>query len=62
MYDCVLQDMVSLEEELCRIGSYYINKGEVLLDPTLKHGGFRALPARDRLEVIQDILLLEQDF
>ena len=54
--------MKNLEDELCKIGSFYINKGEVLLDPTLKHGGSRALPARDRLEVIQDLLLHEQDF
>jgi hypothetical protein len=34
LYDCVFQDMKGLEEELIRVGSYYINKSEVLLDPT----------------------------
>jgi hypothetical protein len=34
MYDCTLQDMKCLEDELCKIGSYFIHKGEVLLDPT----------------------------
>ena len=34
VYDCVLQDIKTLEQELCRIASYYLNKTEVLLDPT----------------------------
>lgn len=34
MYDCVLQDMKCLEEELCKIGSLYLHKSELLLDPT----------------------------
>jgi hypothetical protein len=33
LYDCVLQDMHSIEEELCKLGSYFINKSEVLVDP-----------------------------
>lgn len=28
--------MSTLEEELCKIASYYINKAEVLTDPTSK--------------------------
>lgn len=32
LYDCVLQDMKGMEEELIKICSYYINKAEVLQD------------------------------
>jgi len=34
VYDCVLQDMKTLEDEICKIGSHYLNKTELLLDPT----------------------------
>ena len=30
LYDCVLQDMKGMEEELIKICSYFINKAEVL--------------------------------
>lgn len=43
MYDCVLQDMKFMEDELIKLGSYYINKSEVLIDPKK-----RPLPSRDR--------------
>ena len=39
IYDCVLQDMKCLEEELIKVGSYFIQKGEVLLDPYQKQKG-----------------------
>jgi hypothetical protein len=39
MYDCVLQDMKYLEEELCKIGSLYLNKSELLLDPSDQKSG-----------------------
>ena len=32
LFDCVLQDMKGMEEELIKICSYYINKAEVLQD------------------------------
>ena len=32
LYDCVLQDMKGVEEELIKICSYFINKSEVLQD------------------------------
>lgn len=32
LYDCVLQDMRGMEEELVKICSYYLHKAEVLLD------------------------------
>lgn len=34
IYDCVLQDMKYLEEELCKVGSLFLNKSELLLDPS----------------------------
>lgn len=34
MYDCVLQDMKCLEDELIKIASFFLHKSEVLLDPT----------------------------
>lgn len=34
MYDCVLQDMKLLEIELCKVGSLYLHRSELLLDPT----------------------------
>ena len=37
MYDCVMQDMNYLEEELCKIGSFYLQRSEKLLDPTIHH-------------------------
>lgn len=30
IYDCVLQDMQTLEQELCLIGSFFINSSEML--------------------------------
>ena len=57
MYDCVLQDMKFMEDELIKLGSYYINKSEVLIDPKK-----RPLPSRDRQEVMYDLLTQEADF
>lgn len=61
MYDCVLQDMQSLEGELCKIASFYLNKSELLLDPTAAGVG-KMVPAKDRLQVIDDILKFEAEF
>ena len=60
IYDCVFQDMKYFEEDLCKVGSYFIKKAEKLLDPS--SGGERPFPARDRLEVIQDMLINEAKF
>lgn len=58
--------MRGLEQELVRIGSYYINRSEVLLDPqgesTGTAAGSRPYPVKDRLEVLNDLLALEADF
>jgi len=53
--------MQSLEGELCKIASYYLNKSEVLLDPTITGVG-KNVPAKDRLQIIDDILKLEAEF
>jgi hypothetical protein len=34
IFDCVLQDMKYLEDELIKIGSLFLKKSELLLDPT----------------------------
>ena len=36
IYDCVFQDVKMIEEELLKIGSLYIQKSEVLQDPSQK--------------------------
>ena len=61
MWDCVLQDMKFLEDELIKIASFYLHKSEVLVDPS-SQGDQRPLPGRDRLEIIQDLLLKESEF
>jgi hypothetical protein len=54
--------MKGLEEEIVRIGSYYINKSELLLDPTENVSGNRPYPVKDRLEVLDDLLTCEAEF
>ena len=43
MYDCVLQDMQAFENELVKLGSFFLKKSEMLLDPAEQ-----PLPYRDR--------------
>lgn len=62
VYDCVLQDMKVLEDELCRIASHYLNKTEVLLDPTSQEQSERPFPLKDRMEIISDLLAKEAVF
>ena len=45
LYDCVLQDMQGMEEELVKICSYYIHKSEVLQDVHTE----KPHPGKDRL-------------
>lgn len=58
MYDCVLQDMKSFEENLIKIASFFMAKSEVLIDPQVE----KPVPAKDRLELIQDLLTAEATF
>jgi hypothetical protein len=52
--------MKMLEEELLKIGSLYIHRGEVLQDSSSK--AERAIPTKDRLQLLEDLLLREADF
>ena len=45
LFDCVLQDMKGIEEELIKICSFYINKAEVLQDVHTE----KPMPVKDRL-------------
>ena len=58
LYDCVLQDMKGLEDELIKIGSYYLSKSEVLQDPHSE----KPIPCKDRLELLDDLLTCESKF
>jgi len=58
MYDAVLQDMKVMEDDLIKIGSYFISKQEVLTDCTIE----KPYPQKDRLEVFQDLVLFEASF
>ena len=49
--------MKSLEDELIKVGSYFVNKSEVLLDPASK-----PLPIRDRSELLTHLLEGEAKF
>ena len=49
MYDCVLQDMKCIEDELLKIGSLFLHKSEVLLDPTTTSTHNRPQASKDRL-------------
>lgn len=58
MYECSLTDMRLLEQELLRIGSYYISKLEELYDSEID----KIVHSKDRQEVLCDLLKLELDF
>lgn len=58
LYDCVLQDMKGLEDELIKIASYYLSKSEVLQDPHSE----KPQPGKDRLEMLDDLLQCEARF
>lgn len=51
--------MKCLEEELCKIGSCYLSKAELLIDPT--DSKCRSIQ-RDRLEILHDLLVYEAEF
>lgn len=56
-YDCVLQDMTTLEDDLLQTGSFFIQKQEQLQDPTS-----RPVPLRDRQQLLLDLLSFEAQF
>ena len=51
LYDAVLSDIIDLEGELVRIGSYYILKNENTKENSL-----------DRMGVVEDLLELESQY
>jgi len=55
LYDAALADMGSMETEILKICSFYINKAEPLLDKDLKN----IYPAVDRLKILDEALEFE---
>jgi hypothetical protein len=58
LYDSVFPDMRSLETEILKICSFYINKAEPLLDNDLKN----MYPAVDRLKILEQALDYERQY
>jgi hypothetical protein len=58
MQECAMQDMRDLEEELLKIGSFYIAKHEHLVNTECE----RAFPHVDRITLLEDLLDKELDF
>ena len=58
IYEATLSDMKQLEDEFCKIGTYYIQKKEKLIVDTDKVPN----PFIDRTQVILDLFLNEFDF
>ncbi len=56
MYECALQDLNVLETDLLKIGSFYINKHESLIDTEAD----KPYPLVDRLSLLEDLLGWEQ--
>lgn len=57
MFDCSLADMVALDEQLLKVGTFFIRKNEQELD--LRKTKF---PLVDRFQLIQDLYEAELDF
>lgn len=58
MYECTLTDMQVLEQELLRIGSFYISKLEELYDTEVD----KVCHKKDRQQVMNDLLNCEMHF
>lgn len=58
MFDATFLDMRSIEQEMLKICSYYINKNEPLLDNDIRN----LYPSIDRLQILDDILELENEY
>lgn len=58
MYDSALHDMVSLEEEMIKVGTFYIQKQEYLIDVEVKE----PMASIDRGAVCTDLLEYEHHF
>lgn len=58
MYDATFADMRSLEQEMLKIVSFYINKIEPLQDKDLRN----ILPSVDRMGIVKDIVDCEERY
>ena len=58
LYDAALADMRVMETEILKICSFYINKSEPLLDNDIRN----MYPAVDRLQILQEVMSLENDY
>lgn len=58
MYECALSDMKDLEEEILKIGSYYITKHESLMVSENE----KPYPTIDRITLLEDLLEQELEF
>jgi hypothetical protein len=58
LYECAMQDMRDLEDEMLKIGSYYIAKHEYLVNTEIE----KAYPLVDRMSLLEDLLKSELDF
>jgi hypothetical protein len=58
LYECALTDMQAIEQEIIRLGSYYISRMEDLQDTEFE----RAYHRKDRQEVLRDLLACESKF
>lgn len=57
MYDCALDDLVNLDKELLKVGTYFIKKNENQFD--FKQYSF---PLIDRFETLEDLLIQEFEY
>ena len=58
LYDAAFVDMRSIEQEVLKICSFYINKAEPLLDNDLRN----MYPSVDRLKILDECLGYENEY
>ena len=58
LYDAAFSDMRTMETEILKICSFYVNKAEPLLDNDLRN----MYPAVDRLKILDEALKWENDY
>lgn len=57
MFDCSLTDMVALDEQLLKIGTFFIRKNEQKIDLQEKN-----FPLVDRFQLLQDLYACELEY
>ena len=58
LYECAMQDMKDLEDEILKIGSYFISKHEFLVNTEVD----QVFPLVDRMTMLEDLLSSELDY